>query len=66
MRVLLPIILLSLTVAAGCVDWQAAYDHAARKDCGRILNVEERRACLTSVEANTRTRRAEQRRAATD
>lgn len=46
---------------AGCLNWQASYDNAARGDCRDYLDADERRACLDRVEQNARERRAEQR-----
>lgn len=45
----------------GCFSWQPNYDNAARKECGALINVEERQACQASVEQNASERRAEAR-----
>jgi hypothetical protein len=46
---------------SGCINWQGGYDQAARTECGRLANPDERRACLDAVERNASERRAERR-----
>lgn len=57
------IVLLAIATAglAGCLDWQATYDSAARRDCRNLLDADERRNCLTEVERNSTERRADRR-----
>lgn len=45
----------------GCINWQTAYDSAARRDCATIVNADERQACNASVERNASDQRAEDR-----
>ena len=52
------IVMLALT-CSGCINWQGGYDHAARKDCGALVNPEERRACLEAVEQNANAQRTD-------
>lgn len=57
------VVLVGLALACGgCLNWQGTYDAAARKECRRIINMDDRRDCLASVEANAYDKRAEQRR----
>jgi hypothetical protein len=46
---------------SSCINWQAAYDSAARSDCDHVISAEARQACLSQVERNASERRAEQR-----
>ena len=57
------IVLLAIATSglAGCLDWQATYDSAARRDCRNLLDADDRRNCLTEVERNSTERRAERR-----
>ena len=41
---------LAWLAASGCLNWQAAYDSAARGDCNDILEDTARRDCLAAVE----------------
>ena len=52
---------IALLCLSGCINWQAAYDSAARNDCTDVVSAEDRQACLTQVERNASERRAEQR-----
>ncbi|OYW43484.1 MAG: hypothetical protein B7Z38_01365 [Rhodobacterales bacterium 12-64-8] len=45
----------------GCINWQAAYDSAARRDCNDVIAADARQECLAQVERNASERRAEQR-----
>jgi hypothetical protein len=49
-------------VLSGCLDWQAAYDQAARRDCRKIVDSSARQACLDQVERNSSDRREQRRR----
>lgn len=51
---------LACLAPAGCLNWQAAYDNAARRDCTAIVDATDRQDCLTSVERNASDRRAGQ------
>ena len=44
---------LALTLLSGCLNWQSAYDSAARKECRAQVNAEERQDCLTGVEGKS-------------
>lgn len=56
------ILILSLpAILAGCLDWQAAYDEAARDDCRALPGASDRRACLDGVAENSREKRAARR-----
>ena len=46
---------------SGCINWQAAYDSAARRDCNDVIAADARQECLAQVERNASERRAEQR-----
>jgi len=52
---------IALLCLSGCINWQAAYDGAARSDCDQLISAEARQACLRQVERNASERRAEQR-----
>lgn len=39
--------------ASGCLNWQAAYDSAARGDCNDLIEDSARRDCLAAVDHNT-------------
>lgn len=52
---------IALLCLSACINWQAAYDSAARSDCDQVISAEDRQACLTQVERNASERRAEQR-----
>lgn len=52
---------LGAAALGGCINWQAAYDSAARNDC-REIGVDDRSDCLDRVEWSSSDRRAEQRR----
>jgi hypothetical protein len=52
---------LGAAAPGGCINWQAAYDSAARNDC-REIGVDDRSECLERVERSSSDRRAEQRR----
>ncbi len=52
---------IALLCLSGCINWQAAYDSAARSNCDDVISAEDRQACLTQVERNASERRAEQR-----
>lgn len=52
---------LACIALTGCINWQAAYDSAARRDCTAIVDAGERQDCLTSVETNASERRADKR-----
>lgn len=41
---------LAWLAASGCLNWQAAYDSAARGDCNDIPEDTARRDCLAAVE----------------
>ena len=41
---------LALLGLSGCINWQAAYDNAARRDCRKEVDIDARRACLDGVE----------------
>jgi predicted small lipoprotein YifL len=45
----------------GCLNWQESYNHAARTECQREVNVDARRACLERVEDDARAKREEAR-----
>lgn len=52
--------MIRLTLAAfaclatsGCLNWQAAYDSAARGDCNDLIEDSARRDCLAAVDHNT-------------
>lgn len=46
---------------SGCINWQSAYDSAARRDCADIIAADARQECLAQVERNASERRAEHR-----
>jgi hypothetical protein len=52
MRVIV-VVPLALALLGGCLNWQSAYDSAARKECRAQVNAEERQDCLTGVEGNS-------------
>ncbi len=52
---------LALLWLAGCINWQAAYDNAARSNCDEVISAEDRQACLAQVERDASERRAGQR-----
>jgi hypothetical protein len=54
------IVMLALASSA-CINWQGGYDYSARKECGAVVNADERRACLDAVEHNASSRRADRR-----
>ncbi len=57
-----PALLLPVAVAlSGCVNWQGAYDSAARAECRDIIDQDDRRACFDRVDENASQRRAERR-----
>ncbi len=51
---------LALLCLAGCIDWQATYDNAARRECDDVISAEDRQACIANAERNASERRAEQ------
>lgn len=51
----------ALLCLTGCINWQAAYDSAARNNCADVVSAEDRQSCLTQVERNASERRAEHR-----
>lgn len=51
---------LALTLA-GCINWQAGYDNAARNQCYREPGDRDRRDCLDRADANAQEKRAERR-----
>ena len=46
---------------SGCINWQSAYDSAARRDCDDVIAADARQDCLAQVERNASERRAEHR-----
>lgn len=62
MRIAAIIVLAALT--ASCIDLQSSYTAEARDQCRDIINADERRECLRSVEDNDYDQRAERRRGA--
>ena len=44
---------LALALLSGCLNWQSAYDSAARNECRAQVNAEERQDCLAGVEGNS-------------
>jgi hypothetical protein len=52
---------LAVAALAGCVNWQASYDSAARKDCRAMVDAGARQDCLSSVERNASEKRADAR-----
>lgn len=38
---------------SGCLNWQATYDDAARRDCNALIDDSARRDCLTAVAQNS-------------
>ncbi|MBI1361321.1 MAG: hypothetical protein GC155_13675 [Alphaproteobacteria bacterium] len=53
--------LFAAATLAGCLDWQGTYDAAARRECQKMPNESDRRACLTRVEDNATQKRADRR-----
>lgn len=45
----------------GCLDWQGSYTAAARDNCRKIINADERLECMRWVAENDTARRAERR-----
>ena len=60
-NIALGLLALSGCALAGCVT-QTTYDNAARNECRKSIDADERRACLNGVEQNSYERRAENRR----
>jgi hypothetical protein len=52
--------LLALALSS-CINWQAGYDEAARRECRSEIDNGERRACLDRTEENASRQRAERR-----
>ena len=50
-----------LVVLGGCLNWQASYDEAARRQCRALPDASERRACLDRASNNSRQQRDHQR-----
>lgn len=48
---------LAASVAGGCLNWQAGYDYAARRECQANPDDVDRRACLNQVEQVARERK---------
>lgn len=57
----LAVVAAGVLLLGGCFSWQPNYDNAARRECGNLINVEERQACRESVERNAAEKRAEAR-----
>lgn len=47
------LIVLACLAASGCLNWQASYDDAARRDCNALIDDSARRDCLAAVEQNS-------------
>ena len=62
-RTVLAILVSGLAFGAlsGCLNWQESYNVAARGDCIKLPDVNERQACLNAVERNASDKRKEQR-----
>lgn len=57
-----PALLLPIAAAlSGCINWQGAYDSAARAECRDIFDQDNRRACFDRVDENASQRSAEKR-----
>lgn len=52
---------LAFALCGGCWSWQGTYDSAARRECEKMVNAEDRQNCLTQVERNASEHRREQR-----
>ena len=52
------LVVIAALAPSGCLDWQAAYDHAARRECGQLADSDERQACLNQVQTNSSEQRA--------
>jgi hypothetical protein len=57
-------VLLLPVLVSGCLNWQGAYDAAARAECQRLVDAAERQACLNRVIETSRTRATRGREAA--
>lgn len=44
---------LACLAASGCLNWQATYDEAARRDCNDLIEDSARRDCLAAVAQNS-------------
>ncbi len=54
MRVMrIAIVGLACLAASGCLNWQATYDEAARRDCNDLIEDSARRDCLAAVAQNS-------------
>ena len=43
---------LTCLAMSGCLNWQATYDDAARRDCNGLIEDNARRDCLAAVAQN--------------
>ena len=50
-----------LLALSGCLNFQETYNSAARSECREVVNTDDRRSCLDSVERNASEKRAEER-----
>lgn len=44
---------LACLASSGCLNWQATYDEAARRDCNTMIEDSARRDCLAAVAQNS-------------
>jgi hypothetical protein len=54
-------IMSALPSLTGCLNWQAAYDEAARNQCRALPDTSERQSCMDRAADNSRERRADRR-----